>query len=121
MLLQGCVPLVAAGAGAVAAAGTVSYVEGDLETTYGSSLNRTWDATLGALQDAKLQITDSQRAAGKGTIKARQSDNTPVTVELAQAGPNATEVHIRVGTFGDEQASRALNRRIADRLGVTAS
>ena len=32
-LVQGCVPLVAAGAGAAAAAGTVAYVEGDLETT----------------------------------------------------------------------------------------
>jgi len=117
LMLQGCVPLVAAGAGAIA------YSEGSLDTTYSASLNRTWDATMGALRDSQLNITDQtdqQKDVAHGTMKARRGDNTPVTVSLDQAGPNTTTVQIRVGTFGDEEMSRALNRRMAARLGTTA-
>jgi hypothetical protein len=120
LTLQGCVPLVAAGAGAVAAGGTVAYVRGDLETTYPAPLNRTWDATMGALREAQLRVTDTQKDAAKGTIKALQADDTPVTVSLETAGPSTTAVKIRVGTFGDEEVSKSINRRIAARLGTTA-
>jgi len=120
LMLQGCVPLVAAGAGAVAGAGTIAYTEGSLDTTYAASLNRTWDATMAALRDSQLGVIDQQKDVAHGTIKARRGDNTPVTVSLDQAGPNTTTVKIRVGTFGDEEASRAINRRIAARLGTTA-
>jgi len=114
LMLQGCVPLVAAGAGAIA------YTEASLDTTYAASLNRTWDATIGALRDAQLSITDQQKDVAHATVKARRGDNTPVTVSLDQAGPNTTTVKIRVGTFGDEESSRAINRRIASRLGTAA-
>jgi len=120
LMVQGCVPLLAAGAGAAAAAGTVAYVEGDLETTYAASLDRTWNATMAALRDSQLRITDQQKDVAHATIKARREDNTPVTVALDQAGPSTTSVKIRVGTFGDEEASRTLNRRIASRLGTAA-
>jgi len=95
-------------------------MNGDLETTYPAALNRTWDATMGALRDAQLRITDTQKDAAKGTIRAQQADNTPVTVSLEPAGPNTTAVKIRVGTFGDEEISKAINRRIAARLGTAA-
>lgn len=120
LMLQGCVPLLAAGAGAAAAAGTIAYVEGDLDTTYAASLNRTWDATMGALKDSQLRIVEQQKDIAHATMKARREDNAPVTVSLDQAGPNTTSVKIRVGTFGDEEASRAINRRIAARLGTAA-
>ena len=120
LMLQGCVPLVATGAGAAAGAGAIAYTEGSLDTTYAASLNRTWDATIGALRDAQLSITDQQKDVAHATVKARRGDNTPVTVSLDQAGPNTTTVKIRIGTFGDEEASRAINRRIASRLGTAA-
>jgi len=120
LMLQGCVPLVAAGAGVVAGGGAIAYSEGSLDTTYAASLNRTWDATMRALRDSQLSVTDQRKDDAHGTVKARRGDNTPVTVSLDQAGPNTTTVKIRVGTFGDEEASRAINRRIAARLGTTA-
>jgi hypothetical protein len=124
MMLQGCVPLVAAGAaagGAAAGAGAIAYSEGSLDTTYPASLDRTWNATMAALKDSQLGLTEQQKDVAHGTIKARRADNTPVTVSLDQAGPNTTTVKIRVGTFGDEEASRAINSRIAAHLGTRAS
>lgn len=120
LMVQGCVPLVAAGAGAAAAAGTMAYVEGELDTTYAASLNRTWDATMAALKESQLRIVEQQKDIAHATITARRVDNAPVTVSLDQAGPNTTSVKIRVGTFGDAEASRVINRRIAARLGTVA-
>jgi len=39
-------------------------------------------------------------------------------VFLMISGPGTTLVKIRVGTFGDETESRAINSKIASRLGV---
>ena len=39
-------------------------------------------------------------------------------VFLMISGPGTTLVKIRVGMFGDEEESRAINSKIASRLGV---
>ena len=118
LILQGCGALVAGGAGAAAGGGAVAYVRGESQATYPASMDRTWGATMGALQDVKLKVTEAQRDGAQGTIKATQADDTNVTVNLEPAGPGTTTVKIRVGTFGDEEASKAIHNRIASRLGV---
>lgn len=120
LMLQGCGPLLATGDGAAATAGTMAYVEGDLDTTYAVPLDRTWNAAMAALKDARLRVVDQKKDSAHATIKARREDHTPVTVSLHQAGPNTTSVKIRVGTFGDEEGSRAINRRIAAHLETVA-
>jgi uncharacterized lipoprotein len=118
LLLQGCGALLAGGAGAAAGAGTVAYTRGEAQSTYPASFERTWNATMGALQEANLKVQDTDRDGSKGTIKAVQADDKNVTVGLEPAGPGTTSVKIRVGTFGDEEVSRAIHNRIASRLGV---
>jgi hypothetical protein len=116
-MLQGCL-LLAVGAGAGAGAATVAYVKGELKTTYAASLNRTWDATLSALKDLRINVYSSKKDATEGDIEATKADGTKVKITLEPAGPDTTSVRIRVGTFGDEEASRVINRQIASRLGV---
>jgi hypothetical protein len=118
---QGCGALVAGGAGAAAGAGTVAYVRGELQSTYPASFDRTWNATLAALQESDLRVTETERDGAQGTINARRTDDTAVTVNLERAGPGTTTVKIRVGVFGDEELSRAIHRRIASQLGVARS
>ena len=118
LLLQGCGALLAGGAGAAAGGGAVAYARGEAQSTYPASFERTWNATMGALQEANLKVQDTDRDGSKGTIKAVQADDKNVTVGLEPAGPGTTSVKIRVGTFGDEEASRAIHNRIASRLGV---
>jgi uncharacterized lipoprotein len=118
LLLQGCGALLAGGAGAAAGGGAVAYVRGEAQSTYPASFDRTWNATMSALQDANMQVKDIERDGTKGTIKAAAADDKSVTVGVEQAGPGTTAVKVRIGTFGDEEASTALHRRIASRLGV---
>jgi len=118
VVLQGCVPLIAAGAGAAAGVGAASYVGGELKTTYAASFNRAWDASVLALRDTDLRIVDTKKDDIKGTIKAERVDGTPVTLGLEQAGPDTTRVGVRIGTFGDEEGSKVIHNRIASRLGT---
>ena len=117
LMLQGCL-LLAAGAGAGAGVATVAYVKGELKTTYAASLDRTWDATLGALKDLQINVRSSKKDATEGNVEATKADGTKVKIALEPAGPDTTSVRIRVGTFGDEEASKVINRQIASRLGV---
>ena len=117
LMLQGCVLLVL-GAGAGAGAATVAYVKGELKTTYAASLNRTWDATLSALKDLQMDVHTRKKDATEGNIEATKADGTKVKITLEPAGPDTTSVRIRVGTFGDEEVSRVINRKIASKLGV---
>jgi len=113
LMLQGCL-LLAAGAGA----GAVAYVKGELKTTYAASLNRTWEATLSALKDLRINVYSSKKDAIEGSIEATKADGTKVKIALEPAGPDTTSVKIRVGIFGDEETSRVINRQIASKLGV---
>ena len=113
LMLQGCL-LLAAGAGA----GAVAYVKGELKTTYAASLNRTWEATLSALKDLRINVYSSKKDAFVGSIEATKADGTKVKIALEPAGPDTTSVRIRVGIFGDEETSRVINRQIASKLGV---
>lgn len=115
--LHGCALLVAGGLGAGAGAGVVAYVQGELKATYASPLNRTWEASLGALKDLNIMVTNTQKDATGGTIEAMKSDGTRVRLTLKSEAPDVTSVGIRVGTFGDEAVSKAINDRMAMRLG----
>ncbi len=116
LMLQGCL-LLAVGAGAGAGVATIAYVKGELRTTYAASLDRAWEATLSALKDLQIPVRSSNKDATKGDIEATKADGTKVNVTLEPGGPDTTTVKIRVGTFGDEEASRMINRKIASKLG----
>lgn len=117
LLLQGCM-LLAAGAGAGAGVATVTYIKGELQTTYPASLDKTWDATLLALKDLDIKVIYTERDKINGNIEARRNDGTKIKISLTQEGTGTTLLKIRVGVFGDDSYSRAINSRIASRLGV---
>ena len=115
-LLQGCV-LLAVGTGAAAGAGAVAYIKGELQTTYAASLDQTYQASQDALEDLDYRILSTQRDGTEGEIEAKRVGGDSVKVKLSVSGRETTLVKIRVGIFGDEAASRTIERKIASRLG----
>ncbi|TSC92703.1 MAG: hypothetical protein CEN91_375, partial [Candidatus Berkelbacteria bacterium Licking1014_85] len=65
LVLQGCM-LLAVGAGAAAGAGTMVYIEGEFQTTYAASLDRTWNAALEALKGLDFRIIGTQKDETEG-------------------------------------------------------
>lgn len=115
IIMQGCVAVVGAGAGA----GTVAYVRGELQTTYAASFNRTWEASLAALKDLGITVYNTQKDATEGDIEATKADGTKVKINLKPTGSDTTSVKIRVGIFGDEEVSKTISSQIFKRLGKT--
>ena len=116
-MVQGCA-LLLVGAGAGAGAGTYAYVKGELQMTYGASVDRTWNATLSALKDLNMRVEWTKKEVIEGNIEATKPDGTKVKIDVVKAGPDTTTVKVRIGIFGDEEASRLIHRRIADILGI---
>jgi len=113
LILQGCVAVIGAGAGAT----TVAYLEGELQTNYAAPFNRTWEAALVALKDLEIKVYNTAKDATGGVIEATKADGTKIKLNLKPSGPDTTSVKIRVGIFGDEEASRTISRQISVRLG----
>lgn len=111
LTFSGCV-LFLVGAGLAVGAGTVAYVEGELKTADNVTMDRAWNASLGAMQDLEFKVTKSQKDALAGLIVARRADDTRIVVRLKEQTDQVTEFRIRVGTFGDEALSRLIYEKI---------
>ncbi|MCS7091356.1 MAG: DUF3568 family protein [Verrucomicrobiota bacterium] len=115
MVLTGCALLLVGGA-AAAGAGTVAYVRGELQATLDSPYEKVWSVTRRALADLNMVITEQEKDGLTGHITARAAGDRKVTLRLRKITGTATEVRIRVGTWGDETVSRQILEQIERRL-----
>ncbi|MGA4643083.1 DUF3568 family protein [Limisphaera sp. 4302-co] len=115
MLSSGCVALLVGGA-AAAGAGTVAYVQGELRSTEDAPFERAWTAAQRALRDLEMPVTAQEKDGLSGRIIARAAGDRKVTVRLRKVTGTTTEIRIRVGTWGDEAASRQILESIQRRL-----
>ena len=115
-ILSGCGAAVVAGAVAGAALGTAAYVNGEHTQVYNANLDRTWAATMAALKDMNISVEKSTKDGLGATIEGERADGTDVKIKQEPAENGHTQVKVRVGTFGDQAESEAIQRRIADRL-----
>jgi hypothetical protein len=112
VLLTGCI-IAAVGAGA---AGTVAYVKGDLETIESKKLEVVHEATVKALKDLELSISQDTKDKMAATVIARDSQDKKVTVNLTAVTDESTEISIRFGTFGNEAKSTMVYNKIKENL-----
>jgi hypothetical protein len=113
---SGCV-VAAIGIGGVAGAGAVYWVEGALRTTLGHPIRQVHDATLEALKNLGAGVPTDKTGAFNGEIESTLAGGSNVRVDLKAVSSSATEVTIRVGTFGDRDQSDMVLHAIETRLG----
>lgn len=99
-----------------AALGTAAYINGEHTEVYNANLDRTWAATMAALQDMNIRVEKSTKDGLGATIEGERADGRDVKIKQEPTENGHTQVKIRVGTFGDQAESEAIQRRIADRL-----
>ncbi len=115
LITAGCAALVI---GAGAGAGVYSYVNGQFKRSYHATFDKTSQACTDALTSLKIVITDKTSDGIKAIIKARRTDETPVTIKVVMIAPEITEVSIRSGIVGmwDKKVSELIHASIAQRL-----
>ena len=112
-LTNGCfLFVVGVAAGAGAGVGGYAWVNGEIKTTEGASLDRTWNATLAAMKDLEFPVTDQAKDALEANLTARNASNTNISIKLKNLSNTSTKIRIRVGTFGDESLSRTILNKI---------
>lgn len=112
VLSSGCVLLV----GAAAGAGTVAYTRGDLKSLESATLDKVYNASIKGLEELEFKVTLKEKDALGAKIIARGANDRKVQVNLKRKSEAATELSIRVNTFGDEAASVMIHERIVKKL-----
>lgn len=108
---------VAIGAAAAAVgAGTYYYIKGDLKRNYEAPMDKTWDATVKALEALKINVESKQHDALTGVINGKLADGKSLSVNLKRINESTTEVGVRIGTFGDRERSEAIHDKILSSL-----
>jgi hypothetical protein len=115
LFTQGCLLFVAGGA-AAAGAGGYAYVKGEAVSTETVTLDRAWNASLAAMKDLEFPVTSQKKDALQAELTARDASDKKITVSLKKVSEKSTEIHIRVGTFGDESLSRVILDKIKKHL-----
>lgn len=105
---SGCIVLAIGGA---AGAGGIAYAKGNKKRTYGQSIDDVSQATLNALADLELNVTDHTHDQIKGRIDAYTATGDHVKIKLENLG-RATELDLRVNTFGNNSISQMILDRI---------
>ncbi len=113
LTLVGCGAVVA---GAAAGAGAIAYMRGELEATEEAPIGAVVTATRAAIDDLQLKLISTEVDAYSGKITAETARGTDIGISLKRVSDNVTEIHIRVGVFGDEDLSRLIHEKIKARL-----
>jgi hypothetical protein len=109
---SGCAALIGGGIGAGA---TYTYVQGWLEKDYEVSLKQAHTASLAAVENLEMTITEETRQVGSIRIQATKDDRTN-WINLDAKGENLTTISVRSGLIGDETASQTSHREIEKNL-----
>ncbi|MBR9984625.1 MAG: DUF3568 family protein [Desulfosarcina sp.] len=97
LFTAGCAAIVV---GAGAGAGVYTWVKGELIRSYANDFTQTENATFQSLDYLKITIEEKTQTGSKTTIKARQSDGSPVRVSIRTVRYDMTEVAVRSGYVG---------------------
>ncbi|WP_320008887.1 DUF3568 family protein [Maridesulfovibrio sp.] len=106
--VTGCAAVVLGGA---AAGGTYVYVTGQAKQKFNSDLGSTYKAALKGCESLGLKIVEHKKRLSEASIKAVDVDKD-VYIDLAYVSTKVTEVSVRYGLFGDEDASREILKAI---------
>ena len=112
LLLAGCTTAAMVGMGAGAGVGTYNYSRGELALNYPYPFDRTWDASLAAVERLDIQLIRQGRDSLGGRITGKRTDGKVVVIKVKDKGLGVTQVGVRVGTFGNREASRQIQETI---------
>jgi hypothetical protein len=97
--LTSCAPVAFIG-GAALGVGGYKYYDGKLVVIYPASLEKTFDASISAMENLEYQIYERQRKLTSGKIITTGSIKDQIKLNFKYNSFEETEVTIRVGKIG---------------------
>lgn len=106
--LSSCAALFVGAATGAAAEGGVAYYMGDLKSTEKFSAQYLSEATNKAFKDLKIARTGYEEKGNVIEFTGRRTDDIKVTVKIEKIAETESNLSIRVGVFGDREASQQI-------------
>ncbi len=110
---SGCGALLLIGGAGTSA---IAFATGELRSREPSTLAQLDAACAAAVDVLAYDEVETEREANQIRWRARTASGDPVDIRLVAKGPDATEVRIRIGVFGDEAKSRLVLEEIHQAL-----
>lgn len=107
----GCLVVAAVGLGA----GAVKFYNGDLEVDSTKTFDEVFATVEQSCKELNFEIQKNEKKAFSGMITAR-SDFGNVTFKVKSKSTQLTTLSIRVGVFGDREASDLIYAKIKPKL-----
>ena len=106
----------AAGGGSGGDVGTYVYMRGEVMTVEGAPFSQVWEAVITSMEGLDYEIQDKGNDGLVASLIARQPDDTRVEIHLSRVDSANTKMRIRMGVFGDEEASLLVVKAIRAQL-----
>lgn len=95
---------------------TFNYMSGNLSATLSANVDKSYDASLKALEQLQITPTEKVKDALGARIVATTSADKKLTVSLKRINDTLTGIVIEIGIAGDKTTSKTIYDKIAENL-----
>lgn len=92
------------------------YSRGKLYAVSGHDLNGVYTATLAALKQLEIEVTEKNKDVFYAKVVGNIADGRTVTIRMEPGADKATELRINTSRFGNEERSRVIYGKIQQNL-----
>jgi hypothetical protein len=93
------------------------YSVGVLYAAASADLTSVYDASVKAMSDLEIEVTDKAKDVFSAKVIGRAADGKIIMVNMKPATSDTSELSIKAGAFGDEHRSRVIYDQIKKNLG----
>ena len=116
LMVLGCIAVLTGGCSKSVDGSSFNYASGNLSATLAANVDKSYDASLKALEELQLTPTEKAKDALGGRLIAKTSADKKVKVVLARVSDTTTALTIGIGTAGDKTMSTTIYNRIVKNL-----
>jgi hypothetical protein len=94
------------------------YSRGSLYAVAGKDLNSVYAATLAAMKQLEIKIAEQNKDVFYAKVVGNIADGRTVTIRLEPGADKGTELRIQTSSFGNEERSRVIYKKIQENLKI---
>jgi len=94
------------------------YAGGKLHAVSSQDLNRVYAATLAAMKQLEIEVTEKNKDVFYALVVGKIADGRTVTIRLEPGADKGTELRIKTSSFGNEERSRVIYKKIQENLKI---
>ena len=114
LTLVGCTP-------SLVGENAAAYSMGRLHARVDRDMNSVYEASVVALEQLEIKVTDKKKDVFGAKILGKTSDEQSITIKIKPETDSSTALSIRFGSLGSEARSRAIYDQIRKGLGQMTS